>query len=343
VSATNDLRSGFGRIAEDMRFYYLLSYAPTNDKLDGAFRTISVKVSRPDVRVQTRKGYFAVRPEYVLPVRGYEAAALAQLDRSPRPDAVPIAMAALSFPEPDRPGLVPVLVSVPGTALSWSSKDSPERKAEFSVVVRIKDRRGREADRLSQDYHLSVRADKLESARSGDILFYREAELPPGTYTAEAVAYDANSRKAGVRTAAIEVPAVRAGRLRLSSLVLVSRVEKLTAAEQGGKNPLHYGEAILYPSLGTPFRKSATPALGFYFSVYGAGAASPRATIEVDQGERVVARTVAELPAADGGGRIQHAGAVPLKGLAPGSYVLKVSVTDGASTDGRRAAFDVEE
>ena len=59
------------------------------------------------------------------------------------------------------------------------------------MVVRIKDSQGREADRLSQEYRCTVPADKLEAARRGEVLFYREADLPPGRYTAEAVAYDA--------------------------------------------------------------------------------------------------------------------------------------------------------
>ena len=39
------------RIEEDMRNYYLLTYVPKNDRLDGAFRTIAVKVKRPGVAV----------------------------------------------------------------------------------------------------------------------------------------------------------------------------------------------------------------------------------------------------------------------------------------------------
>jgi VWFA-related protein len=344
VRDTNDARSGFGRIAEEMRFHYLLSYAPTNERLDGRFRTINVKVGRPDVRVQSRKGYFAVRPEYVVPVRAYEAPALAQLERTPPPHAFPLGVAALSFPEPDRPGLVPVLVSVPGQGVSWAPDPSSGFHAAFTVLVRIKDERGREADRLSQDYRLSTPADKIDSARRGDILFYREANLPAGRYTAEAVAYDALAGTASVRAAPLEVPPAGGDRLRLSSLVLVDRAEELTAEEQkDGKNPLHFGPAILYPNLGTPFRKAALPAMGFYFSVYGGGTqARPTATIELRQGDRTLASLPAELPAPDGNGRIQYAGALPLKNVPAGEFVLRVSVSDGAANDARQTPFTVE-
>jgi hypothetical protein len=94
-------------------------------------------------------------------VRAYEAPALALLDKSPRPEAFAMKLGALSFPEKDRPGLVPVIVEIPGNTMAWA----PERTggsshAQFAVVVRIKDAMGREADRLSQDYALSAATDK---------------------------------------------------------------------------------------------------------------------------------------------------------------------------------------
>ena len=119
VRDTNDATPGFRRIQEDMRFHYLVSYTPANLSFDGKYRTIAVKVARSGVTVQTRKGYYAVRPEYAVPVRGYEAPALALLDRSPRPDAFAMSLGALSFPENERPGLAPVLVEIPGNTMAW--------------------------------------------------------------------------------------------------------------------------------------------------------------------------------------------------------------------------------
>jgi VWFA-related protein len=345
VRDTNDATPGFRRIQEDMRFHYLVSYTPSNVSFDGRYRTIAVKVARPGVTVQTRKGYYAVRPEYAVPVRGYEAPALAFLDRSPRPETFALKLGALSFPENDRPGLVPVLVEIPGNTMAWA----PERSgggahAQFAVVVRIKDERGREADRLSQDYSLRAAPDKVAQARAGSVLFYREADLPPGRYTAEAVAYDAIAQTASTRAATFEVPKAAPEGLRISSLMVVSRAEKLTAEEQAGKSPLHYGEVMLYPNLGTPVRKSVAPVLGFFFSVYGKSAApGQRATLEIQQGPKVMATLTTELGAPDAQGRSQNAGALSLGKLAPGAYTLKVSVPDGQGVQTREAAFTVAE
>ncbi|MET0556697.1 MAG: VWA domain-containing protein [Vicinamibacteria bacterium] len=346
VRDTNDARGGFLRITEEMRFHYVLAYAPTNEKMDGGYRSVAVKSRRPDLRIQSRKGYLALPPaDYVLPVRQFEAPALVELERKPRPDAFPLNVGAYSFPEQARPGLAPVMVQIPGGNITWSSEGATGPHADFAVLVKIKDSQGREADRLSQEYRLTVPADKLEAARRGEVLFYRETDLPAGRYTAEAVAYDALAKKASVRSFPLEIAPAAPEGLRLSSLMLVSRADRLTPEEQkDSKNPLHFGEVILYPNLGVPLRKSLVPALGFYFAVYGKEVASARkTTIEVQQAGKVVASSVADLAPPDASGRIQHAGTLPIKALASGDYTLKVSVSDGARSASRSASFVVTE
>ena len=56
---SNDLDSGLRRMAADLSSYYLLGYYSTNSKLDGRFRSITVRVKRPGVDVRARPGYRA--------------------------------------------------------------------------------------------------------------------------------------------------------------------------------------------------------------------------------------------------------------------------------------------
>jgi VWFA-related protein len=56
---TNDLGAGVARMQQERTTYYLLAYQPTNAKLDGTFRKVSVKVKRPKVTVRARPGYVA--------------------------------------------------------------------------------------------------------------------------------------------------------------------------------------------------------------------------------------------------------------------------------------------
>ena len=57
VINTNNIDGALRRIVDDLSSYYLMGYYTTNTKLDGRFRSISVRVKRDGVRVRARKGY----------------------------------------------------------------------------------------------------------------------------------------------------------------------------------------------------------------------------------------------------------------------------------------------
>ena len=56
---TNLIAQALQRIADDLSSYYLFGYYSTNNKLDGRYRSITVRVKQPGVRVRTRRGYRA--------------------------------------------------------------------------------------------------------------------------------------------------------------------------------------------------------------------------------------------------------------------------------------------
>lgn len=341
IHGTNDPSVGLARIGEDLRFHYLLSYTPTNRKLDGRFRHVAVRVRRPQLEVQTRKGYFALAPGARSPAGGPEAQALAQLDRRPQPSALDVRTIALSFPEPNRPGLVPVLVEVPREALRYASTRAGERRADVTIVVRIKNERAQEVATLSDRFSLPpAEADRPRRP----LQFYREVDLAPGHYTVESAAYDVVSRTGGVRTAALEVPEVSEHELRLSSLVLADSAVAAPAAGTEDHGPLRFGSAFLHPNLGQPLHKSASPTVGFFFTAYGdpRATAGPEAAIELRRGEQTLTTAHATLPALDAEGRVQHAGTVSLAALEPGAYTLAVTIRDGRRSDTRQTAFVVE-
>lgn len=56
---TSDLDVAFAQISADLAQQYVLSYYPADERKDGRFRTLSLRVtSRRDVRVRARKGYY---------------------------------------------------------------------------------------------------------------------------------------------------------------------------------------------------------------------------------------------------------------------------------------------
>jgi len=62
---TNNIDGMLRRVVDDLSSYYLMAYYASNAKLDGRFRTISVKVKRPGVTVRARKGYRAFTADEV--------------------------------------------------------------------------------------------------------------------------------------------------------------------------------------------------------------------------------------------------------------------------------------
>lgn len=59
-----DLRDAFAQIQEEMRSQYLLAYEPSNQTLDGSYRTIDIQLTNPQsqkdkVKLTHRQGYFA--------------------------------------------------------------------------------------------------------------------------------------------------------------------------------------------------------------------------------------------------------------------------------------------
>ena len=57
------------RIVADASSYYLVTYRSSNTKLDGRFRTLSARVTRPGVRVRTRRGYRGLTSDELLSTR----------------------------------------------------------------------------------------------------------------------------------------------------------------------------------------------------------------------------------------------------------------------------------
>jgi len=345
IASTNDLSSGLKRVDEDLRAHYELTYVPKNTDFDGRFRQVAVKVNRSNLEVQSRKGYFAVNAAMTSAVLEYEAPAIAAMTAGRAGDAFPLRAAGLSFPEASRLGLVPVIVEFPANAFTYSpSEDKKTYKSDFSVVVLIRDESQQIVKKMSHHYQLTGPLDKIDAAKRGDILFYREAQLPAGKYSIEAIAYDAPTRKSSLKSAAIEVPHTAASNLRLSSIVLIQRADRLSASELQTSNPFHFGEVLLYPNTGEIIHKSAAKQLAFFFTAYTAKGAVGKTTfsLEILKAGKPVGETSGELAAADPEGRIQYASALPLDSFQPGSYELKVTVRDSQQTVSRSTPFTLE-
>ena len=239
------------------------------------------------------------------------------------------------------PGLTPVVVSVPASAMTFvPSEDRTTYRAEFAILVRFRNASNQVVDKMSQSYVLTGPMERLESVKQGNILFYRERDLKPGLYTMEAIVHDALSDRASVRLATVEESPSDPDALRASDLVLVASAERVAGGAQR-PSPFLVGEMLLYPNLGEPLRKSATPELGFFFTVYPAKSSKPQATLEVLQNGARLATLPLTLGEPDSAGRIQHVSRLPIAAFAAGTYDLRVVISDGRRQVSRSAIFRI--
>ena len=143
VINTNDVKGGVARMMADLNAYYLLRYYSSNTNLDGRFRRITVRVSRPGVRVRARTGYLA-------PTEAEARAA----GVTPRP---------VSLPE----GVEPIVRRVEMTAL----RRGPSTGLAY---VRATEARFRRTERLRVEVVLPAGA----SATAGRVLTNQRQALP---------------------------------------------------------------------------------------------------------------------------------------------------------------------
>jgi VWFA-related protein len=63
VGRNHSLQDVFQELQEEMRSQYSLGFSSANEKRDGSYRKLEVRMANKDLKAQVRKGYYAVKPE----------------------------------------------------------------------------------------------------------------------------------------------------------------------------------------------------------------------------------------------------------------------------------------
>ncbi len=63
VGRNHPLDRVFSELQEEMRTQYAIGYTPTDPKKDGSYRKIEVRTKDKDLKVEARKGYYAIARE----------------------------------------------------------------------------------------------------------------------------------------------------------------------------------------------------------------------------------------------------------------------------------------
>ena len=205
----------------------------------------------------------------------------------------------------------------------------------------MKDKKSEVVQYAAQTYDLASQAGQA-LAGAGDILFYRDVTLPPGSLVLEVAAFDVNSQHGSVQRIPLEASGTEPKGLRAGGLIIAHKLQRRggpTAAESG-MPALQFGDWLLLPNLGEPLSPTSDLVFGFEAFADPRGAQTD-GTVEIMQDGQSAALVPLQLSPRAETGRIAYVGHVPIGTLAPGSYSLRLTLRQGEATLTRTAPFTV--
>lgn len=333
---SNDFSNAFQRIVDENTSYYVLGYYSTNEKRDGRFRKIEVRMTKPGLSVRARKGYVAPRGKpaaerKVDPTAGTSAELRNALNSPLQADALKLAVFAAPLKGPAPKAAVAVITQIQGRDIAFVQKDGKYTNLLEMSYVAI-DRNGKVAGGTRESINLGLKPDTYARVAQTGFRMQSRLELPPGKYQLRVAARESGGNVGSVFYE-LEVPDFRNAPLTMSGLVLTSA--------GAGAIPTAGGVPELADVLPAPPTTSrvfnAADELALLAEVYDNQPPTPSHSIYITttlklEGGRTVfstndSRTSKELGGGKGG--FGYTTRIPLKDLAAGLYVLKV---EAAST-----------
>lgn len=352
---TNDLKRGLAPAIKETSTYYLLAWKPdAESEKKTRFRNLEVKlVSRPDLTVRVRKGYFdldptpppAVAKEKPTPAKTAPAK-LREAIASPYPErGLPILLSADYYDVPNKGPALSTAIHIPGEFLVFGEQPDGKIQAVIDLSAVYFDEKGVVQNSVME--RIVTTAPTLEKAKTynNDLMFTYPAKLPPGIYQVRVAARDDKSGKVGSAHAWIEIPDLANKKLAMSSLLLGERTQAMltNVSNNGGVDPV---------ALSASHRFQRQSMLRFLFFAYN-GAFSPAdqkpdvaVQVQVIRDDQPVLTTALRKINTDGItdlARLPYAAEIPLNELLPGRYLLNVTLIDRVSkqSTSRQTHFDV--
>ena len=344
----NDVAGAFDRLVRDNSSYYVLGYNPTDDRRDGKFRKIAVRVMRPGLTVRARRGYVAPRGRAQPPSR--PAA-------NPRDEALraavdsPMAMGGILM----RLFAAPYKGAAPNATIALAvdfdigrfafAEGNRTFNTTLDVVVRVIDVAGKVRVNEQAKVDLALMPDTLARARARGFRVTSSVNLPPGRYQLRVSAAEGGGG-AGSVVSDLEVPDFYKAPLAMSGVTVTSAAERATPTARLKEDPVGL---LLMQAPATAREFARDDEITLFAEIYE-NRQNPMphgvdltTEVRADGGRAVFSareeRSSTELQGGRGG--YGYTVRIPLKDLAPGLYVVHVT---GAPRDaaGASVARDVQ-
>ncbi len=363
---SNDFGPAFQQIQHDTEAYYIIGFRSTDTRRDGAYRHLTVKLNRPDAKLEYRPGYYAPADFKHQKTEDREIALQEQM-KSDLP-AVDISMYLEAFYFRANPNTyyIPMSLIVPGSQIPFT-RTKDQDKATLDLIGQVKNAQGIAVGNVRETLKLAV--DGTVGAARRNIQYSTGFTLAPGHYHVKFVARENETGNMGSFETDMVVPDQRKQPVKLSSVVMSS--QRTPAAQQPRRpgpmppgmqqavNPMIQDGQQFVPNVAHVFRQDAH--LYLLYELYDPAkeskeAAAAAATANAAQQSGLKARpsaggihVITSIEFLQNGSKVLETpqvatdvlneperGAVsfnfdvPLSSLKPGSYICQVNVIDDA-------------
>lgn len=323
---TNDFGPAFAKVQADMSAYYILGYSSTNPALDGRYRRIQVKLTRSDLRVESRAGYYADRDFSHTSRADRQFAMQEQLMSQVSSTDLPVVMSANYFRLAADRYFVPLSLAIPGSAIP-TSKD----KVTLDVLGYVRDERGFPVGQIRDT--VTIPPASTATLASKQVQYQSAVVLPPGRFSMKVVVRENASGQIGSYETPITVPELKQAAVKVSSVVLSTQVQPATKSR--ADNPLIRNGTEIVPSLTHVVQRGQH--LYFYYEVYDptmqGGAPKLQTSLAFYRGKvKVMETPLVDRNALDVAGRkaALFQFDVSSDDFKPGLYTCQVNVIDEA-------------
>jgi hypothetical protein len=338
---TNDYQNAWQRVVRDNSQYYVLGYYSKNERRDGRFRKIEVRIrGREGLQVRSRKGYTAPRGKPAatpMPASTEKTSPeLRQALDSPIPlPGITLLAHAAAFRGQKPTTSVVVAVEVEGSDLQFASREGKfVDDLEVSVIAIDATGKIRGGDRSV--LNLGLKPETRQRVAASGIRTQTRLALEPGRYQIRVAARETGAGRIGTVNYDLEVPDFSKGRLSMSGVLLTA-----ASAQQLMTAKVDEDLAQMLPAPPTAARDFGVgDTLAMFAEVYD-NAPKPthivdiKASVLADDG-RVVFNTVEERSSDELQGKPGGYGfraQIPLKDVKPGLHVLRVEGRSRARND----------
>lgn len=321
----NDLAASMIKVATDQLGYYLIGYklpegAKTGRGNDG-FRKISIRVTRPGVKVRFHSSLYEQAPEQASEDGNVKSLVAAVAS----PFAIPNVHVRLNSRFWDAgPGAGPVLdttLEIDARDLHFSVESGGRRKATFDILALIYGTASKPLDTFEKSYTVSLTETAYARAlREGLVQQLQLLVKQAGAYQIRGAVRDRESGQVGSASEFVEVPDLSRGGLALSGIVLSAGGAATHTTEGINRRRFRAGETVAYAYqvLNTQSAADGSPSLEVRAALHHDGRAlGSSASMAINtKGQNDVKRLVVNNDFRLG------------PQLAPGDYTLQITVVD---------------